>query len=38
MSIAFQQARSLLLAHKPPMFAGDALEFPTFWTAFESLI
>jgi hypothetical protein len=37
-TIASQQARSLLPAHKPPMFAGDALEFPTFWTAFESLI
>ena len=37
-TIVSQQARSLLPAHKPPMFAGEALEFPTFWTAFESLI
>ncbi len=37
-TIVSQQTRSLLPAHKPPMFDGEALEFPTFWTAFESLI
>lgn len=37
-TIVSQQARSLLPTHKPPIFAGEALEFPAFWTAFESLI
>ena len=33
-----QQARSLLPSSEPPMFSGDAMEFPAFMTAFESLI
>ena len=33
-----QQARSLLPSTEPPMFYGDAMEFPAFMTAFESLI
>ena len=33
-----QQARSLLPSSEPPMFYGDALEFPAFMTAFESFI
>ena len=33
-----QQARSLLPSSEPPMFYGDAMEFPSFMTAFESLI
>lgn len=33
-----QQARSLLLSSNSPMFYGDAIEFPAFLTAFESLI
>ena len=33
-----QQARSLLPSSEPPMLYGDALEFPAFMTAFESLI
>ena len=36
--IVSQQARSLLPTHKPPTFSGDAMEFPAFMTAFESLI
>ena len=36
--IVSQQARSLLPTHKPPTFAGDPLEFPSFITAFETLI
>jgi len=33
-----QQARSLLPSREPPVFYGDALEFPAFMTAFEFLI
>ena len=33
-----QQARSLLPSSEPPVFYGDAMEFPAFLTAFESLI
>lgn len=33
-----QQARSLLPSSEPPVFHGDAMEFPAFMTAFESLI
>ena len=33
-----QQARSLLPSSEPPLFYGDAVEFPAFMTAFESLI
>ena len=33
-----QQARSLLPSSEPPVFYGDAMEFPAFMTAFESLI
>ena len=33
-----QQARSLLPSNEPPVFYGDAREFPAFMTAFESLI
>ena len=33
-----QQARSLLPSSEPPVFCGDAMEFPSFMTAFESLI
>ena len=33
-----QQARSLPTSSEPPMFYGDAMEFPAFMTAFESLI
>ena len=33
-----QQARSLLPSSEPPVFYGDAMEFPVFMTAFESLI
>jgi len=32
-----QQARSLLPSSEPPMSYGDAIEFPAFMTAFESL-
>lgn len=37
-TIVTQQARSLLLSSEPPIFYGDAMEFPSFITAFESLI
>ena len=33
-----QQARSLLPSSEPLIFYGDAMEFPAFMTAFESLI
>ena len=33
-----QQARSLLPSSEPPIFYGDAMEFPAFMTAFEPLI
>ena len=33
-----QQARSLLPSSEPPVFYGDAMEFPAFMPAFESLI
>ena len=33
-----QQARSLLPSSEPPVFYGDAMEFPSFMTAFECLI
>ena len=33
-----QQARSLLPSSEPPVSYGDAMEFPAFMTAFESLI
>lgn len=33
-----QQARSLLPSSEPPVFYGDAMEFPAFMTAFEPLI
>ena len=36
--IVTQQARSLLPSSEPPVFYGDAMEFPSFMTAFESLI
>jgi len=32
-----QQARSLLPSSEPPMFYGNAMEFPAFMNAFESL-
>ena len=37
-TIVNQQARSLLPSNEPPMFYGDAMEYPLFMTAFESLI
>ena len=33
-----QQARSLLPSSEPPVIYGDAMEFPAFMIAFESLI
>ena len=33
-----QKAKSLLPSSEPPVFYDDAMEFPAFMTAFESLI
>ena len=37
-TIVNQQARSILPSNEPPMFYGDAMEYPLLLTAFESLI
>ena len=35
--IVTQQARSLSPSHKPPMFSGDVMSYPSFIAAFDVL-